>query len=296
VKILLFGAGQVGQALVPALKPLGDVSVVRRAQADFERPMNVASIIDVERPEVVINAAAYTAVDKAETERDRVFRINAEAVGIIGRAAKEIGALVVHYSTDYVFDGNKGVPYLENDDTNPQSVYGTSKLAGEAALIASRADHLNLRICWVHSLVGSSFPLSVLKLAHERESLEAVTDQTGIPTSAYMIAEITAALIPRVFKNRKLGGTYHLAARGGANRYEIARHDVAAALSKGANLRLTLDEIHPASSSQFPTAAPRPRDSRLDTAKLRANFGFALPTWQSGIEDLVARLAAAGRL
>ncbi|HWA18424.1 MAG TPA: dTDP-4-dehydrorhamnose reductase [Devosia sp.] len=296
MKIVLFGTGQVGQALVPVLTPLGQLAVYGHVHADFEHPERVASVIASERPDLIVNAAAYTAVDKAEFDRDRAFRVNAEAVDAIGRAARASSAFVVHYSTDYVFDGNKGVPYLEDDDTNPQSVYGASKLAGESALIASRADHLNLRICWVHSLVGNSFPLSVLKLARERDSLEAVTDQTGIPTSAYMIAEITGQLIPHVLANRKLGGTYHLAARGGASRYAIARHVVAAALTKGADLKLTLEDIHPASSAQFPTPAPRPRDSRLDTAKLRARFGFALPTWQSGIEDLVARLAAAGRL
>jgi dTDP-4-dehydrorhamnose reductase len=296
VKIVLFGTGQVGQALVPVLKPLGELAVYGHAQADFEKPERLSAIIASQRPDLVVNAAAYTAVDKAESDRDRAFAVNAEAVGAIGRAARDIGALVVHYSTDYVFDGNKGVPYLEDDDTNPQSVYGASKLAGEDALVASRADHLNLRVCWVHSLAGNSFPLGVLKLARERESIEAVTDQTGIPTSAYMIAEITGQVIVRVLANRKLCGTYHLAARGGASRYDIARHVLAAALSQGADLKVTLEDIHPVLSTQFPTPAPRPRDSRLDTAKLRARFGFALPTWQSGIEDLVVRLAAAGRL
>ena len=296
MKIVLFGTGQVGSALVPVLKPMGDVAVFGHANADFEKPDRLAALIATERPDVVVNAAAYTAVDKAETDRDRARAVNAEAVGAIGRAAKAAGALVVHYSTDYVFDGEKGLPYLEGDKTNPQSVYGTTKLAGEAALAASRADHLNLRICWVHSLVGNSFPLSVLKQAHERESLDVVTDQTGIPTSAYLIAEITGRLIPRVLANRKLGGTYHVAARGGASRFEIARHVVAAALSKGA----------PSSSRSMPCIRRAPRTFRHQRRvpatpgstrrKLRANFGIALPTWQSGIEDLVGRLAAAGRL
>ncbi len=287
--VLIFGRdGQVGRAL---LRHFPGAVALGRAEADFTHPETLAAIIEQHRPEVIINAAAYTAVDAAEDDRQTAWTVNAESVEAIGRAAHKNGALVIHYSTDYVFDGSALGFQPETQPTSPVSVYGASKLAGEALLEQSGAPHVILRTSWVYAPQGKNFALTILRLAKERESLTVVADQTGVPTHADLIAEVTA----RIVADPKLG-LYHLAAAGETSWHGYARYLVAEALAAGAHLRLTPGAISPIPASQYPSKAPRPANSRLDTTKLRATYNLTLPPWQEGVRQLISTLRQEGRL
>ncbi|HZY69105.1 MAG TPA: dTDP-4-dehydrorhamnose reductase, partial [Devosia sp.] len=281
MKLLLLGRnGQVGRALLPLLPQLGEVVSTGREEADFENPAGLAALVEHEKPDVVVNAVAYTAVDAAEDDRERAFRVNAETVGALGRAAREVGALVVHYSTDFVFDGTGSAPHREEDATNPLSVYGESKLAGEVALRESGADHLILRISWIYSEHGKNFPLSILNLAKSRDTLNVVADETGAATSATLVAEATVAALRQATANRDLCGLYHLAPAGVASRHELAKFLVAEARAAGMALKLTSDAIKPIPAAAFPSKVRRPANSALDTSRFRRSFGVTLPPWQ----------------
>ena len=297
MKLLLLGRnGQVGRALSPVLPQLGEVVALGRDDVDFAEPAEVAARIRREAPDMIVNAAAYTGVDAAEDDRELAFRVNADAVAAIGEAARSIAAFVLHYSTDFVFDGTGAAPYRETDRPNPLGVYGESKLAGEAALRTSGAVHMIVRISWVYSNGGRNFPLSILNLARTRDRLDVVGDEVGAATSSLLVADATVTALRQVTANRGLGGLYHLAPSGAASRHELAQFIVAEALAAGAELTLAPEAIHPIAASAWPSKVSRPANSVLDTAHFRKTFGVHLPPWQDGIRQLIKTLRAGGRL
>ena len=292
MKLLLLGKdGQVGRAAQQTLPRLGELVAYGRDVADLEHPETLGPLIERERPDVIVNAAAYTAVDLAEDERARAWTINAGALGAIGEAAKKNDALVVHYSTDYVFDGQASGAYDEAARTSPLSVYGASKLAGEVLLRDSGARHIILRTSWVYAPVGKNFPLTILRLARERETLTVVADQHGAPTPASLIAEVTAQVI-----EKPAVGVYHLAPAGETSWYGFAQLLITEAVAAGATLKLTPEGIRAIPAAEYLTKAVRPGNSRLDTTKLSTTFGLDLPPWQDGVRELIKTLAAEGRL
>lgn len=295
--ILLLGKnGQVGRELQRSLAAVGDLAALRRQDADFTDFAALEDAVRRAAPDVIVNAAAYTTVDKAETDRATAYRVNAEAVDVLARLAARRGAWLVHYSTDYVFDGNSSEPYRENDPAAPQSVYGASKLAGDVAVRDSGCRHLLFRTSWVYGQGGRNFMHAILKLAGERETLEVVTDQRGAPTGAELIAEVTALCLARVLNDRAFaetaGGTYHLAAGGSATRHEFARYIVAEAIELGARLKTTPERVLPVPGNAHATAAKRPANSVLNTGKLRTTFGVTLPDWKTGVRKLLPALIA----
>ncbi|MGB3812211.1 MAG: dTDP-4-dehydrorhamnose reductase [Shinella sp.] len=293
MRILLTGRnGQVGFELQRALAPLGTVIALDRSGCDLEDEASVRAAIRKAEPDVVVNPAAYTAVDRAESEADRARAINALAPGIIGAEAAQRGALVVHYSTDYVFDGTAAGWYGEDAATGPQSVYGRSKLAGEEALASSGARHLIFRTSWVFGAHGANFARTMLRLAAERDELKVVADQMGAPTSAALIADITAHAIRQAAHGRDAvpDGVYHLAAGGETNWHAYACHVIEAARRAGRPVRVAADAILPITTADYPTPARRPVNSRLDTAKLQKTFGLTLPHWQSGLDHVLQQI------
>lgn len=287
MRILLTGKnGQVGHELQRTLAPLGEVVAVDRQQCDLASADAIRRLVAEVAPQVIVNPAAYTAVDKAESEPQLAMAINGVAPGILGQEAARLGALVVHFSTDYVFDGSMPGAYLETDAPNPQSVYGKTKLAGEKALQASGADHLIFRTSWVFGAHGGNFAKTMLRLAGERDSLKVVADQFGAPTSAALLAEVTAQAVARYLNEGRAGypfGLYHLVADGCTTWHEYARTVIAAARQVGRPLKLTADDVHPITTADYPLPATRPYNSRLDTSRLRQAFGIQLPPWQSGL-------------
>ena len=297
MKLLLLGRnGQVGRALSPLLPQLGNVVALGRDDVDFADPAELSARIRLEVPDMIVNAAAYTGVDAAEDDRDHAFRVNADAVAAIGEAARSIAAFVLHYSTDFVFDGTSATPYRETDVPHPLGVYGQSKLAGEIALRESGAVHMIMRISWVYASSGKNFPLSILSLAKSRDRLDVVADEVGAATSSLLVADATIAALRQVIANRGLGGLYHLAPTGAASRHELARFIVTEALAAGAELTLTPEAIHPIAASAWASKVSRPANSVLDTTRFRTTFGVHLPPWQEGIRQLIKALRAGGRL
>jgi dTDP-4-dehydrorhamnose reductase len=289
MKLLLFGRdGQIGRALCGSLAAAGELMPLGRAEADFERPGELARLIHKHRPQVVVNAAAYTAVDRAETEPERARCVNAEAVAEIAGAALEVGAWLVHYSTDYVFDGRKAEPYTETDPPAPLNIYGRTKSEGDAAIARSGCRHLIFRVSWVYGDGAESFPATMLRLARSRPELRVVGDQIGAPTSAWFIAGATAKAIGRLpGPDAPAPGLYHLAATGAVSRADYARFVIAAAVAHGAALALNPAAVISVPSAEFPTPAARPLNSRLQTGKFSATFGLALPAWQDDVREWV---------
>ena len=287
MKILLTGKrGQVGWELAHALAPLGEVIAIDREDLDLAVPDRIASVVRSVRPEVLINAAAYTAVDRAESEPEAAHALNAAAVAVLAEEAKRVRALFVHYSTDYVFDGTKEAPYIEEDLPNPLNAYGRSKLAGERAIHDIGGAHLILRTSWVYSARGTNFLLTIRRLLQEKKELRVVSDQIGAPTSARGLAEATAELLRR-HGATTLGdarGIYHATAAGSTSWHGFAKE--IARLER-------LDSpgrIVPIASSEYPTPAPRPGNSRLSNEKLLRRFGLALPRWEACLEACHAML------
>lgn len=285
MNILLLGkGGQVGWELQRSLEPLGRVIALGKEEADFERPDQLREALRDIEAEVIVNAAAYTAVDKAEAEPERAQRVNADAVAVLAEMARERDALLVHYSTDYVYDGSKAGVYFEDDATNPLSVYGRSKLAGEEAICASGCRHFIFRTSWVFAARGANFLRTILRLAAEREELRIVADQFGAPTSAELIADVTALAIYRARLDKDLSeranGVYHLVAGGKTNWHGFAREIVAAATSLGIALKTAENRIVPIPAEAYPLPAKRPMNSRLSTQRLVDTFGIALPDWR----------------
>ncbi len=279
MRLLLLGKnGQVGWELQRSLAPLGEVMALGREEADLADAASLRAAVATAAPDVIVNAAAYTAVDKAESEPERADRINHRAVAELAALAAARDALLVHYSTDYVFDGRKVGPYIESDPTGPLGVYGQTKLAGEAAVTASGARALVFRTSWVHAGRGGNFIRTMLRLAGERDSLRVVADQIGAPTSAALIADITAQAIGAALAP----GVYHLTAAGETSWHGLAQFVIAEALAAGVPLRARPETVTAITTAEYPTPAARPANSRLDTAKLRRALGIALPDWREG--------------
>ena len=294
MKILLLGKnGQVGWELQRALAPLGAMVALDRAGADglrgdLEDLDGLARTVRKLAPDVIVNAAAYTAVDKAETDVARAQCINAEAPGVLAAAAAEVGALLVHYSTDYVFDGSGDKPWREDSPTGPLSVYGRTKLAGEDAIRASACRHLIFRTSWVHAARGGNFARTMLRLAAERERLTVIADQIGAPTGADLIADVSAHAIRASLAAPALCGTYHLVADGETSWHGYARFVIETARELGVSLKV--EEIAPIATRDYPTAAARPLNSRLDTQRLRSAFGLHLPDWRDGVARMLREI------
>lgn len=286
--------GQVGFELRRSLAPLGEVIALDRAACDLTLPDALRQLVREHRPDVIVNSAAYTAVDKAESDADTAFAVNGTAVGVLAEEARALGSLLVHYSTDYVFDGTKASPYIESDTANPQCVYGKSKLAGEQAIAASGAAALVLRTCWVAGAHGGNFAKTILKLGRERESLRVIADQFGAPTSAALIADVTAQIIARSWltANRAVfpGGTYHLVADGETSWHGYATELLGYAAARGVELKVDPKAVAAIPATEYPLPAPRPANSRLDTSKLRETFGIHLPDWRQGIHFLLDQI------
>jgi dTDP-4-dehydrorhamnose reductase len=295
MKILLLGArGQVGWQLARSLAVLGQVTALHRASTvacgDLAQPAALAGTIRDVAPDVIVNAAAYTAVDRAESERESAFAINAKACEVLAAEAGKLGAWLVHYSTDYVFDGTGERPWKETDPTAPVNVYGQSKLAGEQAVTGCER-HIVLRTSWVFDTWGHNFLKSILRAAAQRESLNVVSDQWGAPTRAALIADATAHLLRRATPDT--AGTYHLAASGETTWHAYAQLAIEHAIECGMAMKTRPGQVCPVSTAQYPTAAARPANSRMDTTRLRRTFGLHLPPWQDGVRSVVAELAAA---
>ncbi len=296
MKILLLGKnGQVGWELQRSLAPLGDVIALDfdspgPLKADFSVPESLAATVRAVAPQIIVNAAAHTAVDRCESEPERARALNAEAPAVLAHAAREHGATLVHYSTDYVFDGSGSAPWREGDATGPLSVYGATKLAGEEAIRDSGCAHLVLRTSWVHSARGGNFARTMLRLGGERDTLSVVADQVGAPTSAELLADVTATMLRRLRVEPALGGTYHVAAAGDCSWYDYAQLVFAFARAYGRMLKVTPESVSPIASSAYPTPAKRPANSRLDTAKAAAAFDLVFPSWQAGVERSVAEM------
>lgn len=292
--ILLLGAsGQVGHELQRTLKPLGEIVAPTHGGADLAAPESLRPLIRAARPCVIMNAAAYTAVDKAESEPEIAEAVNARSPGVLAEEADTLGAVLVHYSTDYVFDGRKTGAYCETDETDPQSVYGRSKLAGEHAIRSACCRHLILRTSWVFAARGANFLKTILRLAGERDNLHVVTDQYGAPTSAALIAEMTALALNYLGAAPQTDlrwGLYHLTAAGETSWHGYARYVIEGARKRGVPLKAGQDAITPITTTDYPTPAKRPANSRLDTAKFRSTFAVTLPDWRSGVDEVLDRL------
>ena len=292
-RILLLGAqGQVGWELRRSLAPLGDVIALDRHSTNFCGDIsNLAGLAETVRrvaPHVIVNAAAYTAVDTAEAEPNLANILNALAPGVLAQEASKLGALLVHYSTDYVFDGSGQRPWRENDTPAPLNVYGHSKLEGEARIQAAGARHLIFRTSWVYASRGSNFAKTMLRLAQERERLTVINDQFGAPTGADLLADITAHAISQVRQQPEQTGLYHLTALGETTWFEYAKYVIAKASIASPAIKIIAKDVVPVLSEAFKTAAQRPKNSRLNTEKLQTAFNLHLPPWEYGVDRMLA--------
>ncbi|MEY4140366.1 MAG: hypothetical protein RLZZ371_2548 [Pseudomonadota bacterium] len=299
MKILLLGKnGQVGWELQRSLAPLGELIALDRHSTDFcgdiSQLDDLAATVRAVRPDVIVNAAAHTAVDKAEAEPELARTLNALAPEVLATEAAKLGAWLVHYSTDYVFDGSGMLPWSEDDATGPLNVYGGSKLEGEALIAANNPRHLIFRTSWVYAARGGNFAKTMLRLAQERELLTVINDQWGAPTGAELIADITAHAIRQVRQHNAafdaLTGTYHLGADGSTTWFDYAKHVITQAQRIQPDLKIKATEVKPVPTSAFPTPAKRPLNSRLDTRKLQAAFGLTLPPWQMGVNRMLTEV------
>jgi dTDP-4-dehydrorhamnose reductase len=291
--ILLLGAnGQVGHELRLTLAALGEVVALARPDIDFAIPESLRAIVRRHRPAMIVNAAAYTAVDKAEADAERAFAVNATAPGVLAEEAEALGAALVQYSTDYVFDGSKTAPYVETDVTAPLSIYGHSKRDGELAVRQCKK-HLIFRTSWVFGAYGHNFIKTMLRLAIERRNLRVVADQFGAPTSAALLAKITAKVLAQIGRQPAADprwGLYHLVAGGETNWHGLACYAIARASAMGLPLQASPETIEPITTAHYPTPARRPASSRLATTKLRGTFAVTLPDWQVGVNEVLDQL------
>jgi len=279
LRILLTGkSGQVGSALSKALAPLGDVIAWDRSQLDLADPDAIRAAVRAAKPRVIVNAAAYTAVDKAEAEEGVAMKINRDGPRTLAEEAAKGGALLVHFSTDYVFDGEKRAPYTERDVPRPLNAYGRSKLGGEQAILSSACRRLIVRTSWVYGPVGRNFPLTIMKAAREHRELRVVDDEVGAPTSTGMLARAMPEMIRRALDDASLDGLYHLSAAGEVSWYAFA---LAILARKGIEAA-----VQPVRSNQYEARVLRPHNSLLDNAKIRQDFGIRLPPWEEGLAEL----------
>ena len=297
MKILLFGkGGQVGWELQRSLSTLGELTALdfdsTDHHADFSRPAALADTVRALRPDVIVNAAAHTAVDKAEGEPELAATLNAQAPRVLAAEAATLGAWLVHYSTDYVFDGSGEAPRNEEAATGPLSVYGRTKLEGEHHIRASGCPHLILRTSWVYAARGGNFARTMLKLAAERDALNVIDDQIGAPTGADLLADITAHALRAARRDPQLGGTYHAVAAGQTSWHGYARFVIEWARANGRPVKVAASQIKAVPTSAYPTPARRPLNSRLDTTKLRQAFDLTLPDWQVGVQRMLQEITA----
>ena len=300
MKLLLLGKnGQVGWELQRSLAPLGEVIALDRQSVNVDGNglcgdvgdlQTLAQTIRSVRPDVIVNAAAHTAVDKAESEPDLALRLNAEAPEVMALEAKSLGALLVHYSTDYVFDGSGSAARKESDATGPLSVYGRTKLEGEQRIAATNCRHLIFRTSWVYAARGGNFAKTMLRLAQEREALSVINDQWGAPTGADLIADVTAHAVRHMSAHEGDGGLYHLVAAGETNWHAYASHVIERAQSLRPDLDWKVQSLAAVPTTAFPTPAARPLNSRLDTQKLQATMQLHLPAWQQGVERMLREI------
>lgn len=292
MKILLFGkGGQVGWELQRSLAPLGELVALdfdsTELHGDFSKPEALAATVEAVRPDVIVNAAAHTAVDKAESEPEFARALNATAPGVVAEAAQRVGALMVHYSTDYVFDGSGERPWQEIDATGPLSVYGRTKLEGEQLVAEHCARHLIFRTSWVYAARGGNFAKTMVRLAKERERLTVIDDQFGAPTGAELLADVTAHAVRQTLRDADKAGLYHLVAGGVTSWHGYAQFVLERAQAAGVELKAGPQEVDAVPTSAFPTPARRPANSRLNTDKLQQAFGLQLPQWQSGVARML---------
>ncbi|WP_088281692.1 dTDP-4-dehydrorhamnose reductase [Ideonella sp. A 288] len=294
MKLLLLGPdGQVGWELRRALAPLGDLIVLGRTvrsgglSGNLADPAALTATLRALRPDVVVNAAAYTAVDKAESDVEAATAVNAVAPGVIARELATWSGWLVHYSTDYVFDGSGTAPRDELAATGPLGVYGHTKLAGEEAIRSSGCHHLILRTSWVHAARGGNFARTMLRLAGQRDSLGVVDDQIGAPTGADLLADVTAHALRAASNATELSGTYHACASGAVSWCDYARHVIAWGHRAGLPLKATADSVKGIPTRDYPSPATRPLNSRLDTRKLCRSFGLTLPDWRLGVDRML---------
>lgn len=296
MKILLLGkGGQVGWELQRSLALLGEVVALDFDSppplvADFSRPQTLLETVRAVAPQVIVNAAAHTAVDKAESEPELARTLNAVAPGVLAREAAALDAWLVHYSTDYVFDGSGSAPWREDSPTGPLSVYGRTKLEGEELIRASGCRHLIFRTSWVYAARGGNFAKTMLRLAKERDRLTVIDDQVGAPTGADLLADLTALALQRVRRDPALAGTYHAVAAGETSWHRYATHVIEFARAAGQPIKVSPQAIEPVPTTAFPTPARRPLNSRLDTARLRSAFGVTLPRWEAGVERMLGEV------
>ncbi|MGE7813753.1 dTDP-4-dehydrorhamnose reductase [Pseudomonas sivasensis] len=292
MKILLLGKnGQVGWELQRSLAPLGQVLALDSKSLDYCGDLSdlegLAATVQRFAPDVIVNAAAYTAVDKAESEPGLARRVNAEAPAVLAAEALKLNALLVHYSTDYVFAGDGETPWQESDPVGPLSVYGATKLAGEQAIQSSGCSHLIFRTSWVYAARGNNFAKTMLRLAQERDSLNVINDQFGTPTGADLLADVTAHAIRAVRQQSHLGGLYHLASAGETTWYRYARFVLEQAQAAGVELQVGPASVGAIATAAYPTPAKRPGNSRLNTQKLQNAFSLFLPDWQDGVARML---------
>lgn len=294
MKILLTGRnGQLGFELQRALAPLGEVVAVDSGECDLADAQAIRQLVRQLAPDLIVNPAAFTAVDAAEDQRDLVMAVNAAAPEVLGQEARALGIPVFHYSTDYVFDGSKVSPYTEEDETSPLSIYGHSKQLGESRLQAATPRHLIMRTSWVFGMHGQNFAKTMLRLAQEREELRVVSDQIGAPTPASLLADLTAHLVRQLQTAGHEGfpfGLYHVSAGGETSWHGYARHVLEQATIRGYALKVAPDQVMPISTDAYPTRARRPGNSRLDTSKFRRTFGLQLPSWQQGLNHTLQQI------
>jgi dTDP-4-dehydrorhamnose reductase len=299
MKILLLGKnGQVGWELQRSLAPLGEVIALDRHSQDFcgdlSQLQDLAATVQAVRPDLIVNAAAHTAVDKAESEPELARTLNALAPGVLAQEAHKLGAWMVHYSTDYVFDGSGSQPWSEADQSAPLSVYGQTKLEGEQLIAAHCSRHLIFRTSWVYAARGGNFAKTMLRLARERERLTVIDDQWGAPTGAELLADVTAHAIRQVMHRQypqpEQAGIYHLAASGETTWNRYAKHILSQAGCTQPAIKIVTTEVACVPTSAFPTPARRPHNSRLNTDKLQITFGLSLPQWQQGVDRMLAEI------
>lgn len=292
MKILLLGKnGQVGWELQRSLAPLGELIALDSRSTDYCGDLanlsGLSETVDRLRPDVIVNAAAYTAVDKAESEPDMAHTVNARAPGVLAEAAQRCGALLVHYSTDYVFDGSGDTPWCETDTVAPLSVYGQTKLEGERLITEHCANHLIFRTSWVYAARGNNFAKTMLRLAKERDKLTVIDDQYGAPTGAELLADVTAHAIRQTVIKPELAGLYHLVAGGETTWHGYARFVIEQARQAGIPVKVEQADIAPVPTTAFPTPAKRPHNSRLNTPKLQTAFDLVLPPWEQGVTRML---------
>lgn len=296
MKILLFGKnGQLGWELQRSLAPLGELIALSTDSqnycGDFTNLEGIAQTVRAIAPDVIVNAAAYTAVDKAESEPELARIINSAAPGVLAREAMRLNAWLIHYSTDYVFDGSSDIPWKESDKTNPISVYGRTKADGELAILEAGCKHLIFRTSWVYASRGANFVKTMLRLAAERDQLSVINDQIGAPTGADLLADVTAHCLQLARQRPEVSGIFHLASGGRTTWYDYACFAIEFARRAGKNIKVSLEMIRPIPTSAYPTPAARPKNSQLDTNKLQKTFNLTLPHWQTGVTRMLTEIS-----